>query len=253
MEQENIITKYSIHDVGFEITLPNQSRGWMDDTWGGRGFANRCLPLITANGFGWSILNPIEFDVYWNGGSSYRDVVISFRETYNADHEQAINCNFADGILTFDFGFIIRTSKGHNLYVKGPANCQRDFIHPLEGIVETDWLPFPFTMNWRFTEPNRIVSFKKGDPICTFFPIPRKYLETWKTEEMKLEDNIELKDRYIEWSRARLEHNDAAMNDPNFVNNGQKHYAKGIYPNGDEVKDHQKTIRGCPFGGNYGR
>ena len=36
---------------------------------------------------------------------------------------------------------------------------------PLEGIIETDWLPMTFTMNWMFTSPGT-VTFKAGEPFC---------------------------------------------------------------------------------------
>ena len=38
-------------------------------------------------------------------------------------------------------------------------------MQPLVGLIETDWLPFPFTMNWVFTRPGR-VRLEKGEPFC---------------------------------------------------------------------------------------
>ena len=35
--------------------------------------------------------------------------------------------------------------------VTGPFNQPKDAIQPLTAIVETDWAPFTFTMNWKFT------------------------------------------------------------------------------------------------------
>ena len=35
-------------------------------------------------------------------------------------------------------------------------------LQPLAGVVETDWLPFPFTMNWLFTQPGRVRFEKPG-------------------------------------------------------------------------------------------
>ena len=47
----------------------------------------------------------------------------------------------------------------------------KDGIVPLDGLVETDWLPFTFTMNWRFTR-RKTIRFEKGEPFCfvTLFP-----------------------------------------------------------------------------------
>ena len=51
---------------------------------------------------------------------------------------------------------------------------------PLEGIIETDWAPFTFTMNWRFTRKRTWVTFEKDEPICRLVPIPRQYAEQFK-------------------------------------------------------------------------
>ena len=52
----------------------------------------------------------------------------------------------------------------------------KDGIGPLEGVIETDWLPFTFTMNWQFTRPGRVV-FEKGEPFCFITPIAYHSLE----------------------------------------------------------------------------
>ena len=46
----------------------------------------------------------------------------------------------------------------------------KDGIHPLDGIIETDWAVATFTMNWKFTCVGVPVTFKKGEPIAMFFP-----------------------------------------------------------------------------------
>jgi len=43
----------------------------------------------------------------------------------------------------------------------GPPNWPKDGVYPLSGLVETDWLPFPFTMNWQMTRAGS-VSFSAG-------------------------------------------------------------------------------------------
>jgi hypothetical protein len=55
--------------------------------------------------------------------------------------------HFGHGVLTFTTGYMFRTSPGWALWARGSPNAFKDRIVPLEGVVETDWLPFPFTMN----------------------------------------------------------------------------------------------------------
>jgi hypothetical protein len=48
--------------------------------------------------------------------------------------------------------------------------------------VRTDWVPFPFTMNWRITTPNETIKFAAGEPICRVLPYPLELLNDMKIE-----------------------------------------------------------------------
>jgi hypothetical protein len=43
-------------------------------------------------------------------------------------------------------------------------NSPKDGIAPLTGVIETDWLPYPFTMNWQMTRPGS-VRFDKDEAV----------------------------------------------------------------------------------------
>src|SRR3546814_13729675 len=62
-----------------------------------------------------------------------------------------VSTHFGSGIVTFSLGHLFRTSPGVNLWIKGPSNRPKDGASPLEGIIETDWSPYTFTMNWQLT------------------------------------------------------------------------------------------------------
>jgi len=73
--------------------------------------------------------------------------------------------HFRSGIVTFHTGYLFRTPPGWAVWCMGPPNWPKDGVYPLSGLVETDWLPFPFTMNWQMTRAGS-VSFEKGEPFC---------------------------------------------------------------------------------------
>lgn len=229
------ITAYNIYNP-LKISTPNKKRKWMDDTH--NAFAYRCLPLTVANGFGWDVLNPSTFSVTWNGGRNIKDVII------NAPPNHPATAHFGSSVLTFNMGFLIRTEQKHNLYVKGPANNPKRGIVALEGIVETDWLPFTFTMNWKITEPNYEIVFEEGEPICSFFPIQRGYLEQWEPEIRNLNENPTLASRYYEWTTSRINYN---KNLSNNGNKGERDYLRGMYKDGSKFEDHQNIIKGKEF------
>jgi hypothetical protein len=234
------ITQYRIYNP-LPISIPNKKRKWMDETHDA--FAYRCLPLTVANGYGWTVNIPFSFSAIWNGGRNLSDISIKLNS--NSPYNQHIvTSHFGSGVITFSLGFLIQTEENHNLYVKGPANNPKRGITALEGIVETDWLPFTFTMNWKITEENYEVKFEEGEPICTFFPIERGYLEQWKAESRSIKDNEELHSQYGQWANSRQQYN---ANLKTNGNKGQRDYLRGQYKNGTKFERHQNIIKASEF------
>lgn len=155
------------HDSPPDIVPAESGRVWMDRT--SEHFAYRCTPLSIANASGWEIINPVSVSVTWNGHETIGDVSIRINE-HGANHP-FVSSAFGHGIVTFHPGYVFRTSPGWVIWARGSPNRIKDGIHPLDGIVETSWLPFSFTMNWKFTRPGT-VTFEKGEPFCfiTMFP-----------------------------------------------------------------------------------
>ena len=236
------ITKYNIYNP-LNVTIPTKKRKFMDETW--NGYAYRCLPMTVANGFGWTVLNNHRFTVKWNGGNQLTDTIILYDKL--ADGKNPYNpavSHFGTGILTFNVGFLIRTPEKINLYVKGPANSPKRGITALEGIVETDWLNFTFTMNWKITEPNYEIVFEKDEPICTFFPYPRNYIEQFDAISKNITLDPDVHKKYTEYAKSRSEYN------ANLKTNGakgQRDYLRGVDKEGNSFDDHQNSINAKPF------
>jgi hypothetical protein len=232
------ITAYTINNP-MTIDLPNKKRQWMDNT--ANSFAYRCLPLTVANGYGWSILNPSKFTAIWDGGMDINSVKINEPNKWNF-----VQSHFGSGIITFNLGFLFRTDEGINLYAKGPANNPKRGISALEGIIETDWLPYIFTMNWKITEPNYEVVFEKDEPICTFFPIKRGFLEEHNAEIRDISENLTLKEQMDKWGSHRTENaKKCLMNKTEDI--GIRHYLRGENASGEKTKEHQVNIKAKPF------
>ena len=64
-------------------------------------------------------------------------------------------------------------SEGWNTFVTGPMNGIKDGIAPLSGVIETDWSPYSFTMNWRFTRPGKCPECRGGLISQPRFRAPR--------------------------------------------------------------------------------
>lgn len=91
--------------------------------------------------------------------------------------------------------------------VQGPMNTPRDAIAPLAGVIETDWSPYTFTMNWKFTAAGRPARFEKGDPFCCLYPVRRQQLQEMQPEIRSLSEDPDLAQRYNEWTQGRQRFN----------------------------------------------
>lgn len=168
-----------------DIKPASTKRDWMNFT--PDHYAYHCLPLTIANSHGWTIHLPQSFSVKWDGGEAASSLKISSDE-----HNIWIaSSHFGSGILTFQVNAMFRTEPQYNLWVGGVPNQPKDGIYPLTGIVETDWMPFTFTMNWKITRPHTQISFTKGEAYCFIFPIQRGYLAKVSPQKQYLEENSE--------------------------------------------------------------
>ena len=213
------------------------TREWMEQT--GERFAYRCLPLTIANTHGWEILCPGSFEAYWNGGSRPKDIKVV--PTGKASHFAL--SHFGAGVLTFHTGYLFRTDPGYNLYVTGPVNRPKDGAAALSGIVETDWLPQPFTMNWLFSAPGGPIVFEEGEPFCHIFPVPRDLVEQVQPEIRELDTEPELKQRYDQWTHSRAAFNEELRvpGSPATAQKWQKHYSRGEHPDGQRTTAEHRT------------
>lgn len=185
-------------------------------------FPYRCLPLTMANASGWEILCPSDIGLTWNGGNAQSDIVIE------TNSPQVAQSHFSHGVVTFHTGYLFRTPPGTSLWVSGAPNHIKDGIQPLTGLVETEWLTFPFTMNWRFTRPGT-VRFFKGEPFCFIQPIDHAKLDDVVPVLKKIDDDPELKRQYESWYTSRQTfNNNLVANEKTAVEQGwQRHYFRG--------------------------
>jgi hypothetical protein len=222
------------------------TRAWMDET--PEAFAYRCLPLNIANAHGWELLAPCGFDATWTGEAGVDAVTIT--PAPDAKPERLPVSLFGQGVLTFHVEGIFRTPPGWNLWVGGSPNRAKDGIAPLTGIVETDWSPFTFTMNWRFTRPGHRIHFDALEPICFLFPVERAAIEAFSPKFEPLDADPATKERFQAWSRARDAFHERMRLDPprTPADRWQKHYYRGVDAAGESlVDDHRSKLHLRPF------
>jgi hypothetical protein len=133
--------------------------------------------------------------------------------------------------------------------VTGPPNQFKDGICALTGIIETDWTPYTFTMNWRFTRPDHWVHFAAEEPACFFFPVQRDCLEQVNPRFVSLESDPDLMNQFKSWSKSRDEFQAAVMQGPLAPSDKwQKYYYRGVDMTGRcPVSDHRTKLNLAEF------
>ncbi|MGO9267226.1 MAG: DUF6065 family protein [Candidatus Binataceae bacterium] len=169
-------------------------RDWMDT--GIARHAYRCLPLTIANTYGWQLLLPADVTASWNGGPTTADLTVDCSRP-----NQAIS-NFGNGVLTFDVSYIFRTQLDFHLMVTGPTNRFKDGIAPMTAVVETDWLPYTFTMNYRFTRPGQ-VRWPAGEPYAQICLVRAGIQQSVQPVVRRLEDDPKFATEHATWRERR--------------------------------------------------
>ena len=234
------LTFYAIGEGGAPLRAAPATRFWMDET--SSAFAYRCLPLNIANAHGWEFLSPCAFSARWDGGNGSQAIDIRCPA---GPHARPTSI-FGHGVLTFHVSGLFRTEPGWNLFIGGSPNHPKDGIYPLSGVIETDWSPYSFTMNWRFTRADHWISFEEGEPFCFVFPVQRGVLETAEPEIRSLASDPALKAEHEQWSLGRRDFTDRLMvkDTSESKERWQKRYYRGLTMQDQPgIADHQAKLR----------
>ena len=230
---------YAIDGHHIEICPAPIDRDWMDRT--NQRFAYRCLPVNIANAYGWEILCSSGFVSVWNGEDDLPAISI----VPDSEAPPPAVSHFGHGVLTFHVPCLFRTEPGFDLMVQGPINRPKDAIAALSGVIETDWSPYSFTMNWIFTRPGTPVRFEKGEPFCHIFPLRRSDLDAVVPEIRALSSNPTLKAQHDTWTISRERFNTELLQPGSEAESEkwQKMYYRGVAPGSDHVESDEHRTR----------
>jgi hypothetical protein len=245
MSSERELVAYELFPGhGVELVPASPSRSWMNAT--DDRFANRCLPMLMANQAGWLILNAATVRARWGGGAGQN----SMEFDYEPESVFRPTSHFGHGVITWSIPFLFRTPPGFNLLVRGPANYPKHGVACLEGIVETDWAPATFTINWKFTRRRVWTTFAKGEPLCCLVPQRRGELDEFVPRVLPISRApAELLDHYHAWREQRADFNeDLTRPGSSAAQSGwQKDYFRGSLPDGSATPEHQRRMHLRPF------
>jgi hypothetical protein len=155
-----------------------------------------CLPVTIANEYGWWMVNPTPFTVTWSGGDTPYEMRVEYEEEPESNYAVS---HFGFGVLTILVPYVFSTPPGWHTWLRGPSNFPKSGIHPLEGVVETDWHRATATMNWKM-EKDRTVRFDAGDPLCQIVPV-RADVDEFEPRIASMPDDMA--EEYLAWKNNR--------------------------------------------------
>src|SRR5690348_3166373 len=239
-----VVKLHALNDHPPEVRPARAKRQWMDDFPDRHAY--RCLPLSIANAFGWEVLCPAPVEINWNGGMAIEDIEVKALDDLpsGAPVEHFCRSNFSRGIITFHLDYVIETEPGWGILATGPFNDPKPTASPLTGLMESDWLPYPFTMNWQLTRPG-ITRFEEGEPFCFLVPVPRHVLPNTEVQIHRMSDDAGLEARHNQFRNAResfMERIRAGDQDA-IKEAWQRHYFVGRHPDGTLGTEHLNKLR----------
>jgi hypothetical protein len=200
---------------------------------------------MVANEAGWTIRTPFGLGARWNGADAPGNVEIRVLDPSHPGTARVSN-QLGVGLVTFNMPYVFRTPPGVALLVRGPPNFWIAGVHPLEGLVETDWATTTFTMSWRIESPHRWIEFAPGDPVCFLQPISIATVEAAQPVLRPLSDDPEAEALYRTWAASRAAFKADLERSPR---EWQKDYYLGREPAGRPVASHRTRLEVAPFTG----
>jgi hypothetical protein len=142
--------------------------------------------------------------------------------------------------------WLFRTSPGYGLALRGLTNEPKENAVALDAIVETDWSPYTFTMNWKLLRGEVPVRFEKGDVVCLVQPFALDLLEQFECSFEPVEAAPrELREGFDAFVNRRSANIAVA---PQGQYESQRDYFAGRFPDGSPARYPAGTARPaeCP-------
>lgn len=199
-----------------------------------------CLPVNIGNQYGFVLKSAYTFDACWDGSThNPNDIAVTIYDDDGSDM-QTIKPGFAEGVLTVQNRFHLKTPLGVNLMTIQPPNIFIPGMQVMTGVIETDQLRRDFSFNIKMTDPNRVVRVNKGDALAAFIPIPRYFVDGFELDAVSNHFSKEVIDN---------EHNDGAefarqrfYDDKEKPHDSGRKYFNGEHAFGEKYSDHQKRM-----------
>lgn len=203
-------------------------RWWMDETYDKHAYS--CFPVTLTNRLGWGLSFPEDISFIWDGVSdaSQKHVKILSGKKY-------AGLQRANATVSFDSNLYFKTDPNLSMLVMPPSNYFVNGATCFTTIMSTSFFQGPIPIVYRVTEPNKIITIKANDPICTIIPISLT----------ELQDSEVIFKEYTEWTSPTDSLNEVKVRDAIYRKGEWTNFYKNATNwKGEKLGDHEvKSIR----------
>jgi hypothetical protein len=159
----NILAQKTSNEAASIFQMPVK-RWWMDETY--EKHAYNCFPVTLTNRLGWGISFPEDISFIWNGISDSSDSNVKILSGH-----KYVTLQRGNATVSFNANIKFKTKEDLSLLVMPPSNYFINGATCFTTIISTSFFDGPMPIVYRITEPNKIITIKANDPVCTILPI----------------------------------------------------------------------------------
>jgi hypothetical protein len=186
------------------VKTASLKRDFLSETHKSHGY--HCQPLSTANLHGWDFIAPHDIEVTWDGVSNteaHHVKVLKGERLTNGT--PVVDTGTANATIAFNLNCYLETDPDHYLLLSGPANTFIPGAKPMTALIRSDWYTYSsLQFCWKLTTPNKIVTFKAGEPFLRVINYPKNLLES--TEVSISTATLEMRNRANLYAQQRAKY-----------------------------------------------
>lgn len=244
----------------YEVRPGKNKRDFLDETKDKHGYV--CQPMNTVAFHGWEFVLPCDVKFIWDGIADEDPSHVKILEGQYINGCQLVDSGTANGTITFNIGYLIKTDPDHNILMSGAPNTFIDGVTPMNAILQTDWYHWNIAQFcWKIHKANEVITIPKGTPFLFIKNYPKTLLETTnfvirdaKQEEFEGIDRYNaLRDSYRnnDWTWHQLYKRGMDADEVSHLSKPYKpNPSKPIIKKGPpSLLSKKTTVQKCPFTG----
>lgn len=160
----------------YEVRSGKNKRDFLDETRDKHGYV--CQPMSTIGFHGWEFITPCDVKFIWDGINDEDGSHVKILEGEFINGCKFVDTGTANGTITFNIGYLLKTDPDHHILMSGAPNTFIDGVTPMDALLQTDWYHWNIPQFcWKIHKANEVITIPKGTPFLFIRNYPKDLLE----------------------------------------------------------------------------